>query len=242
MSNTSLVLTPIDGEPRIHDLLLAERLGFERPVNIRNMIKRNIGKLQKLGTLFTVERVINGGKAKEFYLNQKQSVYICMKSETEKAFDVQAEIVRVFDSYLNGELSTAPKQTSYDDAFMALATHTRRPVQIQHSKLANAVMSALGGADRIKQYNYTNVLTQSGKSPAEWKRLAKAEGMKSRNRTSGKEVLRIKAPHVACGLSLADQLVAGGATAKDSISIGKDSQAIFSRILALGFTPPELLI
>ncbi|MCK7579802.1 MAG: hypothetical protein MZV65_31680 [Chromatiales bacterium] len=50
----------------------------------------------------------NGGTpTEEFYLNQKQAIFICMKSETDNAFEVQAEIVRVFDAYLNGE-PTAP--------------------------------------------------------------------------------------------------------------------------------------
>jgi hypothetical protein len=32
----ALTLTPVDGEPRIFDLTLAERLGFEQPRDIRN--------------------------------------------------------------------------------------------------------------------------------------------------------------------------------------------------------------
>jgi len=104
----SLTLHPVNGEPRVHDLELAERLGFDRPVNVRNLIKRNSQKLEAFGPLFTVERVINGGKATEFYLNQRQSVFICMKSETAQAFEVQAEIVRVFDAWLTGTLE--PRQ------------------------------------------------------------------------------------------------------------------------------------
>jgi len=105
MTSNTLALTPINGEPRVKDLSLAERLGFDRPVNVRNLIKRNVPKLEAFGPLFTMERVINGGQAREFYLNQKQAIFICMKSETDRAFDVQAEIVRVFDAYLNGALA-----------------------------------------------------------------------------------------------------------------------------------------
>jgi hypothetical protein len=238
---TSLSLTPINGEPRIHDLALAERLGFERPRKIRELIKRNYGKLLKFGGCPTVGRIVEGNLTNEYYLNQKQAMFICMKSETEKAFDVQADIIHVYEAYLNGDLRP-PVSQPHDPAMVALASHTRRTVQVKHSKLANAVMAALGGTDRIKRYNYSNVLLQSGKSPADWKRQAKNEGMKARDRTSGKEVLRIKHPHIACGLSLADQLVAGGASEVDGISIGKDAQPIFHRILALGITPAELLL
>jgi hypothetical protein len=79
-SSSTFLLTVISGEPRVYDILLGERLGFDRPVNIRNLIKRNMDKLQTFGPLSIVERVINGGNAREFYLNQKQSIFICLTS------------------------------------------------------------------------------------------------------------------------------------------------------------------
>jgi hypothetical protein len=108
MSNP-LALTPINGEPRVHDLILAERLGFDRPRKVREIIQRNLDKLLKFGHCPTVGRCIeigNGAKreVEEYYLNQKQAIFICMKSETDKAFDVQVEIVHVFDAYLNGDI------------------------------------------------------------------------------------------------------------------------------------------
>lgn len=111
MSNT-LSLTVVENEPRILDLQLAERLGFERPLNIRNLIKRNEAKLLSFGVLSTVEKTsgeLGGRPTEEYYLNQKQAIFICMKSETDKAFDVQVEIVHVFDAYLNGRPASAAK-------------------------------------------------------------------------------------------------------------------------------------
>lgn len=113
MSSNPLVLTPIEGEPRVHDLLLAERLGFERPRAIRQIIKRNEAKLLKLGGCHTVERLVEGNLTNEFYLNQKQAIFICMKSETEQAFDVQIEIVRVFDAYLSGDFTLSPPNPAF---------------------------------------------------------------------------------------------------------------------------------
>lgn len=109
MPNNPLALKMIDGEPRIYDLDLAERLGFERPLNIRNLIKRNEAKLLKFGVLSTMEKTsgVQGGRPTfAYYPNRKQSIWLCMQSETDRAFDVQAEIVRVFDAYLNGDLSS----------------------------------------------------------------------------------------------------------------------------------------
>lgn len=91
-----------DGEMRIRDLELAERLEFARPRAIRQIIKRNEAKLLNLGPCHTVKRVVEGNETLEYWLNQKQAIFICMKSETDKAFDVQADIVRVYDQVVNG--------------------------------------------------------------------------------------------------------------------------------------------
>jgi phage antirepressor YoqD-like protein len=133
MSNP-LALTPINGEPRVHDLHLAERLGFERPLNIRNIIKRNEAKLLSFGILSTAERIHEGAgrPTNEYYLNQKQAIFICMKSETEKAFDVQVEIVHVFDAYLNGESKpTIPNFANPAEAARAWALEYERSQTLQ---------------------------------------------------------------------------------------------------------------
>lgn len=110
---SSLTLTPINGEPRVHDLHLADKLGFADQYMIRKLIKRNHDKLLKFGIVSTVETIHEGAgrPSADFYLNQRQAVFICMKSETDRAFDVQVEIVRVFDAYLNGELKPVAPQT-----------------------------------------------------------------------------------------------------------------------------------
>lgn len=123
--STALTLTPINGEPRVRDLHLAERLGFDRPRKIRDIIKRNHDKLLNFWGCPTVERLVEGNQTAEFYLNQRQAIFICMKSETERAFDVQVEIVRVFDAYLNGELKPAVPR-SFADALQLAADQARQ--------------------------------------------------------------------------------------------------------------------
>ena len=130
MISNTLTLTPINGEPRVHDLHLAERLGFDRPRDIRKIIKRNEVKLLNFGGCATVARVVEGNETTEFYLNQRQAIFICMKSETERAFDVQVEIVRVFDAYLNGDLKPALPQ-SHAEALRLYADQVERNEQQQ---------------------------------------------------------------------------------------------------------------
>lgn len=237
--SNALVLTPLNGEPRIHDLLLAERLGFERPTDIRKIIKRNEKNLNKFNHIAIVPRSVElGNWAKrevlEYWLNQKQAAFICLKSETDNAFDVQVEVIRVFDAYLTGDLVPAKKQQA------ELNLHTRRDVQLKNSIDINSVMMERGVVQAIIQYNTKNCVIQSGKHPAELKRKAKEEGLPSRQRQSAKEYLRANNPPVACGMSLADRLVSCGADADAGIAIGKNAQPIFEQIMALGFTPAEL--
>jgi len=137
--STELALTPIHGEPRVHDVHLAERLGFDRPLNIRNLIKRNHAKLARFGILSAVKRIHEGAgrPTSEYYLNQKQAIFVCMKSETEKAFDVQVEIVHVFDAYLKGGLKPVPNFANPAEAARAWALEYERSQALQQEIEAN---------------------------------------------------------------------------------------------------------
>lgn len=103
-----LVVQAIDGEARIRDIGLAERLGFETPRMIRKLIKRHLPALDELGPRSTVERVINGGEATEFFLNRKQAIFITAKSETATATDITIEIIEKFEAYERGLIDTPP--------------------------------------------------------------------------------------------------------------------------------------
>ena len=235
-----LTLLPIDGEPRIHDLLLAERLGFERPRDIRKLIKRHEEKLLNFGGCATAARVVEGNETSEFWLNQRQAIFICMKSETDKATDVQIEIVNVFNAYLNGDLKPVSKPA--ESTFQALSPHLRRDLQLEHTKQVSKALMELGGQDAIINYHVKNCEEQSGKHPQFWKKQGKAEGLPYRINKSAKEVLRLKNPPVACGMSFADEMVVGGASQEDAIDLGKQSQSLFKRMLELGIKPIEMLL
>jgi phage antirepressor YoqD-like protein len=132
---SALVLTPIQGEPRMKDLDLAVRLGFERPRKIRDLIKANEDKLLKFGVCPAVGQTsgAQGGRpSTEFYLSQKQAIFIGMKSETENAFEVQAEIVRVFDAHVNGTLA----QPSLNPANVSRLQLIELAMQAEQERLA----------------------------------------------------------------------------------------------------------
>lgn len=95
-----------DGELRILDTDLAMRLGFAKPVKIRDLIKRHKGSLEEMGPLPTVGRVINGGNATEHYLNEEQALFITAKSETAAATKITIEIVTQFAAFKRGKAPT----------------------------------------------------------------------------------------------------------------------------------------
>ncbi|MBV5309354.1 hypothetical protein [Chromatium okenii] len=120
-TNNTLTLTPINGELRIRDIDLAERLGFADPRMIRKLIKSNKEKLNGFSILYAVEIIHNGAgrPATEYYLDRQQSLFICMKSETDNAFDVQVDIIRVYDAHLSGKL----QPTTITDPIIAALVH-----------------------------------------------------------------------------------------------------------------------
>ena len=134
MASCTLSLTPVNGELRIYDLHIAERLGFSQAFDIRKIIKRYEAKLLNFGVLATVAKTsgaLGGRPTNEYYLNQKQAIFVCMKSETDKAADVQVEIVHVFDAYLNGALQIQPQpaQSVYHPASPQLNANDQHNIQ-----------------------------------------------------------------------------------------------------------------
>lgn len=98
--------TTVDAEPRILDVLLGERLGFERPRVIRELIERNAAEVDGYGGLpqITANPGTQGGRpSKAYYLNEPQSLLICMFSNTAKAAEVRRELITVFMEYRNGK-------------------------------------------------------------------------------------------------------------------------------------------
>ena len=82
----------IDGEPRLRDLILGDRLGYENPTDVRQVIERNFDELETYGIFPQVEEKIGGrGRPrKSYWLNEPQSLLICMFSKTDMAAEVRS--------------------------------------------------------------------------------------------------------------------------------------------------------
>jgi hypothetical protein len=102
----SLAVAEFEGEPRIRDLDLAERLAFDRPRKIRELIERNRVEIEGLGTCPAVGRVARGNQVREFYLNEEQALLVAVLSDAPQAPAVRAMLIRTFVAYRRGQLET----------------------------------------------------------------------------------------------------------------------------------------
>ena len=88
--------TTINHDPCILDIRIGERLGLAQPLNIRQVIEANRAELETYGEVFTrtVKTGPRGGRpANEFWLNEPQTLLICMFSKTENAATIRREVI-----------------------------------------------------------------------------------------------------------------------------------------------------
>ncbi|MEA3197564.1 MAG: hypothetical protein QOF32_1616 [Gammaproteobacteria bacterium] len=99
------------GDPRLPDLVLARRLGFEKLHNIRKLIERNRAELESYGPLAAGPTNIlrDGEKSRRrgrpgtaYQLNEGQSLILCALSRTPAAAQIRREIVLVFMAWRQG--------------------------------------------------------------------------------------------------------------------------------------------
>ena len=109
-------LVPGDAEPRIKDLVLAERLGFAKSYNIRRLITGHEQELLRYGAIFSTAENNSGGRGRAgraFHLNEAQALLICMLSETERAADVREEVIKVYLAWRRGDGGVAENLRRY---------------------------------------------------------------------------------------------------------------------------------
>jgi len=120
---------PGDDEPRILDVVLAERLGFSKPADIRKLVKRleEQGKLPGVlrhRHVATSQMPTGGERTYEslaYYLDEKNALRVIRRCETDKADDVMEEVITVYLAYRHGTLAPAAPSVDHP-AITAAAT------------------------------------------------------------------------------------------------------------------------
>jgi phage regulator Rha-like protein len=142
----------IEGELRILDIELAERLGFARPRVIRELIERHIEALSALGAVCRTVRQTSSDKggrpATEYYLNRKQAIFVTAKSATTEATEITIEIIERFNAYERGVM---PRQIA--EAFEVIALQNRIIIEQNErfDRLEKKVDAALLGFDETQK-------------------------------------------------------------------------------------------
>lgn len=97
-----------DGVPRMRDTDLAERLGYERPRKIRDLIDRLVRETELEGVHVRPAVGQNseslgkpaGRPATEYWLDREQCWLVCMHSDAPNAKPIRKLIARVFDLFI----------------------------------------------------------------------------------------------------------------------------------------------
>lgn len=123
---------------------------------------------------------------------------------------------------------------------LPLAAHTDTGIQKEMSKAVNAHNFQLGGKDATMRHNVENTLAHTGKTPSQLISEGKRMGLKSKDRSSGKQVVRATQPEAACCMSLADNLVEQGHEPAKVFNVTRKAKVVFKGLIELGVTPAEL--
>ena len=96
-----------DGELRITDIEMAERLGYARVRVFRALIVRHLVTLRQMGEVRTVRhRNENGGDTyNSFSLTEHQATFIVMKSDMPIATEITVAIVKAFVAFRRSQIN-----------------------------------------------------------------------------------------------------------------------------------------
>lgn len=123
-----------------------------------------------------------------------------------------------------------------------LTQHLDVTVQKGFSKKINALNFSHGGVTETIEYNRKNCLLHTKKRPFEIIQIGKDLGLKSKQCTSAKEVIRTLKPELACTMSFTDSLVFGHDIAHE-VAAGtslKFVRPLFAKLIELGIDPKTL--
>lgn len=154
---TDIELTEVDGEPRARDLDIAERLGFERPRDIRKLIERNLPEIESFGVCATVARTPDqrGGRpATEYWLTEEQALLVASRSDAENAPTVRRMLIKVFVAWRRGHLAPTamtPAEILFEQAKMMVEVERKQAaLEVEQTEQANRIATTERRLDQIE--------------------------------------------------------------------------------------------
>lgn len=147
-------LTEIDGEPRARDLDIAERLGFDRPRDIRKLIERNLAEIESFGTCAIVARVVRGNPVSEYWLTEEQALLVSSRSDAENAAAVRRMLIKVFVAWRRGQLvptALTPAEMLLEQARMMVEVERKQAaLEAEQSEQAKRIATTERRLDQIE--------------------------------------------------------------------------------------------
>lgn len=135
-------------------------------------------------------------------------IYISEIALYQLAFRSNKPEAQEFARWCAEVIATVRKTGKYeiDSSKTQFKKHLDESTQKENSKLINAKNYA-NGVDTVIEYNRKNLRLHTGKSSSELKKIGKANGLKSRDLCSGKQVVRKLVPEKGAAMSFTDDLV-----------------------------------
>lgn len=140
-----------------------------------------------------------GGLQETIFINEQAVYKLAFRANKSEAADkftnwVAELLVRIRRSSIPNFAGVKPED------------HLQIGIQKTNSKAINAKMFMDGDVNAIKHHNTVNCEVHTGKKPAEIKQIGKGLGLKSKERSSAKEVIRHVRPELAASMSMTDRL------------------------------------
>ncbi|PKR57466.1 hypothetical protein [Thalassospira lohafexi] len=179
-------------KPRICVRRLGERLGFDRPRKIRDLVERNIEELKTYGSTPHRGAMITIGKGgqrevQEYWLNEEQALLICMFARTRRAAEVRKEVISVFTAWRRGSLPTRlPRWRPTRDDMRAINSRASQILQTRFSAVRDALLAqikqdrAAGQARALSDYSVEPTALLPANDPANdprWPGLADGQAV-----------------------------------------------------------------
>ena len=178
----------------------------------------------------------NSGFQEMTLINSANLLRLIMKSKMEKAVEFQDWVV---EKVLPSIFETG--SYSIFDNNNTLQEHSSVENQKNNSKAVNSINYNLGGAEKIKDYNTQSCLIHTGLTPKKVIEIGKQKGLKSKDTSSAKQVLRALKPEIACTMSLADSLIKSNPqkTLEDISQVTKKAISVYEEMFKIDIIPIE---
>jgi len=228
-----IVITKINDVETVDSRIVANELGIEHRALLQ-LIKKHQKSIEEnfnlvaFETLPRLEGKHGGGEVIISHLTEDQALFVgSLSRNTVKVIEFKARLVKAF--------SNARKLLSNNQQNSAIAQieqHTHRPNQIQSAKDANKyAFTKQGGKEDAIEWNRKVAFHFTGKTPHELKEWAKKNNVPSKERTSGKEVIRKFRPEKAAGVSVADFFHSMGKPDEVALRVGEQAIPVVNMLM-----------